>query len=603
MKKIVASLLIASQLSTAMADAMQNSYDQSKVDDENAALSIQSTDSFQAYSPESYAGTEGENLQQDGYYDDSSTLESAAIREINNNPLAADVMNVFVNQKNLYSADSPTMKKLNLVQRNAYEITHGISNDVFDCESGSYCQTVFEERSCQISNNDLLNCTIKPVISPIYLVYKTQVTRVRARYYLTPNIPNYGGGSKFHKDGVIKQVGFAYGASGLGLHPGLTGIPQGVSLFENPYTVIFDGQYIQTSYNNGTNMSTSQILNIPVSDIQDYSIEFVGRFPFQSANIEITEVYPVEKRDITWKEDCPLAKTEELSCTQEEKSCVEGAETRIIDGSPIYLSCWEYSQPYTCGRTPIDTCEQYSGVCDLQSFVCSDKVGNFCFEYNRSYSCPVKKCEEQQVSCLEPVFCLDGECDEIEDPEAEYEEFAKSVSTLAAVVEAAEDVSEQTDENNITIFTGQSVDCGKSGQGLYNCCGKDDPLIMHNCNDQEKMLSEAQSKNIAIRAGEYCKTKFLGVCLSKHEGWCVFDSELAKIIQAQGRQQQLGISFGSGESPNCRGLKPEELQQVNFDQVDFSEFYDEMEAGIDLPDTSELQQSIADRINAKYGAQ
>jgi conjugal transfer mating pair stabilization protein TraN len=49
---------------------------------------------------------------------------------------------------------------------------------------------------------------------------------------------------------------------------------------------------------------------------------------------------------------------------------------------------------------------------------------------------------------------------------------------------------------------------------------------------------------------------------------------LDKVVQVQGRKQ-LGINFGSGGSPNCRGLTLEEIQRIDWEQVDFTEFIED----------------------------
>ena len=99
-----------------------------------------------------------------------------------------------------------------------------------------------------------------------------------------------------------------------------------------------------------------------------------------------------------------------------------------------------------------------------------------------------------------------------------------------------------------------------------------------------------------MKVGSYCSKKVLGVCLQQKEGYCVFDSKLARIVQEQGRRDQLGISFGSGESPDCRGIKVAELQGIKFDHIDFSDFYDDLNSNIKLPDQDALNQRITSDI-------
>ena len=106
------------------------------------------------------------------------------------------------------------------------------------------------------------------------------------------------------------------------------------------------------------------------------------------------------------------------------------------------------------------------------------------------------------------------------------------------------------------------------------------------------MLYNARKKGFATRVGEYCAKRVLGACVLWHEGWCVFESKLARIINEQGRGQ-LGISFGDPEHPNCQGLTPEMLQQIKFDQVDFSEVFAEITSAKAFPNPQKLNESIA----------
>nr|WP_255479114.1 conjugal transfer protein TraN [Arsenophonus endosymbiont of Aphis craccivora] len=76
----------------------------------------------------------------------------------------------------------------------------------------------------------------------------------------------------------------------------------------------------------------------------------------------------------------------------------------------------------------------------------------------------------------------------------------------------------------------------------------------------------------------------------------MFDSKLAQIVQAQGRGGQLGVGFGIAKHPDCRGLTIDELQQVKFDALDFTEFHDELNSNTTLPDSKKLTEKISQQI-------
>lgn len=88
----------------------------------------------------------------------------------------------------------------------------------------------------------------------------------------------------------------------------------------------------------------------------------------------------------------------------------------------------------------------------------------------------------------------------------------------------------------------------------------------------------------------------LGACLQKKHTYCVFDSKLARIVQQQGRGGQLHIGFGSGKSPDCRGVSMDELASIKFDHLDFTDFYSELQSNVKLPDQKQLTDRIAEQI-------
>jgi hypothetical protein len=101
------------------------------------------------------------------------------------------------------------------------------------------------------------------------------------------------------------------------------------------------------------------------------------------------------------------------------------------------------------------------------------------------------------------------------------------------------------------------------------------------CNAQEKELAFKRSmfpnggscRYMGKRCTERWKLGFTNICVQEKETYCCFDSPLAKII-IEAAHEQLNIPWGSAGSPNCAGLKPEEFQKLNLDNVDFSTWID-----------------------------
>lgn len=151
----------------------------------------------------------------------------------------------------------------------------------------------------------------------------------------------------------------------------------------------------------------------------------------------------------------------------------------------------------------------------------------------------------------------------------------------------------------IYIFNGNDRRCRKSGvqTGFSDCCKKKkDWFGLAKCNPTEQLLSTLRNwgelDGQCHEIGEYCSSKFLGVCVQKKKTYCCFGSPLARIIQEQGRPQ-LNIGWGDPKSPNCSGFTPEEFQKLDFSKISFDEWINEYVA-------PELTESITDNIKETF---
>lgn len=167
--------------------------------------------------------------------------------------------------------------------------------------------------------------------------------------------------------------------------------------------------------------------------------------------------------------------------------------------------------------------------------------------------------------------------------------FDKSVAALAGLAEAVKDIGDPP-----KIFTGKPMKCNKKLAGFNDCC-KDSGWgqgLGAKCSEAEEALGKAKEKGLTLYVGQYCVKKVLGVCTRKKRSYCVYDNKLAKIIQEQGSIQQLGKQLGSAKNPTCAAITPEELGQINFEHIDFKEFYPEMRANTNFPNFDEIKQRL-----------
>ena len=133
--------------------------------------------------------------------------------------------------------------------------------------------------------------------------------------------------------------------------------------------------------------------------------------------------------------------------------------------------------------------------------------------------------------------------------------------------------------------------------GFTDCCkDKDSWFGLSECKPAEQALATLRDwgevDGQCHQVGEYCSEKWLSVCVQKKKTYCCFGSALARIIGEQGRQQ-LGIGWGTPKSPECRGFTPEEFQKLDFDKIDFSEWFEHYVE-------PEMQQNINENIRNAF---
>ncbi|ENM0556561.1 type-F conjugative transfer system mating-pair stabilization protein TraN [Salmonella enterica] len=317
----------------------------------------------------------------------------------------------------------------------------------------------------------------------------------------------------------------------------------------------------------------------------------------------LTLVMQVKDREwiprVEWVESCPFNKVDGVLKGTE---CTEpgGTKTGIMEGKPWSLTeaCWAYRDNYVTQSADNGSCQAYvdNPACTLAARQCAfySDAGACLHEY-ATYSCESKTSGKVMV-CGGDVFCLDGECDKAQSGKSN--DFGEAVSQLAALAAAGKDVA-ALNGVDVRAFTGEAKFCRKAAAGFSNCCkagGWGQDVGLAKCNSEEKALAKAKKNRLTVSVGEFCAKKALGVCLEKKRSYCQFDSKLAQIVQQQGRNGQLHISFGSSKHPDCRGITVDELQRIKFDQLDFTSFYDDLMNNQKIPDSGVLTQKVKEQI-------
>ena len=197
--------------------------------------------------------------------------------------------------------------------------------------------------------------------------------------------------------------------------------------------------------------------------------------------------------------------------------------------------------------------------------------------------------------CGSVSWCVGADCETAESQANTG--FIESVARLNMVLELGGD---EFDRENLRFFNGVRRSCRIRWGGLADCC-KDSGLLvgLADCTEKERRLAEERHAGNTHYLGRRCTRRILGVCVRRERSWCVFGSKLGRILQEAARSQ-LGIGWRS-----CRGFTVEEMESIDFEAVDLSEFTQDLvdgsrEPSIDLPEAGRAGAVMRARVRDFY---
>ncbi len=295
--------------------------------------------------------------------------------------------------------------------------------------------------------------------------------------------------------------------------------------------------------------------------------------------------------------------------------CTVGAAERVIQGFKIERECWEKQMVYSCPNArPSGACSAVSndpdctqtgsecsrhdadGVCleEVNTFVCSEPKSGSGISLEDILASAPERNVRSPMQCGSNLYCPDGDCDERDQASAD---FGKAASWMGLLTK----MGEEKDPDAVTLFRGDGQSCSKWPLGTKNCCSDKGWLLDYfGCSSNEKILAERRQEKLTHYIGSYCSKKvFLLGCITKKQAYCSFRSLFARVFQEQARAQ-LGIGWGSPESPMCRSLSIEEIQRVDFGKIDLSEIYGDMLNDAKAPSPAATNQKIKSRIEDYY---
>ena len=300
--------------------------------------------------------------------------------------------------------------------------------------------------------------------------------------------------------------------------------------------------------------------------------------------------------------------TSSYPCSDSVKTCISSG-TRIIDGFAVHKDCWEWTYKKSCNYPSKDDCKNYNHcylVADLPCLL-KDSLGN-CVNLQREFSCKswqpvtidkelvrtgiVEKEGKEKLVC-KGLHCIDGNC--FDKSYLTDDDMLDSVSKLYAIsqMKGAKDL-------HFSLFGGFSQSCSKKATSYTNCCstslkgwGKN---LGAKCTKDEVDLIEKRQKNLCEYACKENKQTMGVTTVVKHH-YCCFGNLLNKVIQVEGRKQLFPSKareqlFNNNGQPDCRGLTLAEIMRLDFNKMDFSEFYAEIIKRMKLPNVGDVQARV-----------
>ena len=134
-----------------------------------------------------------------------------------------------------------------------------------------------------------------------------------------------------------------------------------------------------------------------------------------------------------------------------------------------------------------------------------------------------------------------------------------------------------------------------------SCSAINSLLNLNNCSPDSALVVDAVNNKASHYIGEYCVDQWPIIgCVQQSKMYCVFSSELARVIAEQGRPQLTDFGsdggWGTATSPNCRGFTPQEFQMLDFSKMNLSEWINDMTT-TSIP---QVQQNVTTNINNFY---
>ncbi|MDR2526962.1 MAG: conjugal transfer protein TraN [Rickettsiales bacterium] len=468
-----------------------------------------------------------------------------------------------------------------------------INKNYGDCENAidyKICYNYTGSNFCDEKNINSFTkvCNVKPIIK-----CSAKFTDIDELLKISINVSK---GTYSYESGVFKVYSLDYSSVDftinmeIGNIEGLSLVLKGSNYTHIP-TVLVNEQNIALSSNeitkyfkNGKNVM--RVYFNGSCGVASHHINF--EFVFKIVGSPCKELYKINQ------EICVPESAKDSQCFLKSSKCVEGSGTKTFEGLQFYSDCWNTEKIYNCDKLSTDCFNSKNDCSNFEIENCileqKDNLGNN--TERLTYKCVKESSNNVAGDCNAQINTTP---EAIPIPQDNTGALLKSLSYLMGINEVAKGI----DVNNLTILNGESLNCKKStgiAGALTDCCNDDkleQDLHIRDCSQSEEKLKLKRQQKTCLYLGNYCSNDSILGCLMKRYVYCCYQNKFSRIIANASVEQNLN-ALGNAKNPDCSGILLNKLGNINFDLIDFSEMYGEIEGNISK---DKIDKQIKDSIN------
>ncbi|MEO1563944.1 MAG: conjugal transfer protein TraN [Pseudomonadota bacterium] len=320
--------------------------------------------------------------------------------------------------------------------------------------------------------------------------------------------------------------------------------------------------------------------------------------------VEVMGAPAVSDPIITWTETCDSTYAVDRCFDPQGPVCTSGPSVEIVNDVLVPMDCTERETSWTClANTYSSDCDVFhsDGSCSLISSECfSENPDGQCGAYENTFRCGSEHGGDFDASCEAVNVCVGGSCQSI--PNEQNDELISALIAIETLNTMAEDSFNNADPfalmanpdgvaADINYFGSRGLECRIGILATLNCCRDSGWALgtIAQCTAEEMELYASQEAGSAVYVETYCSVDLLFVCAQRARRYCVFNSRLAKIVSYQGQHQLYG-NF------SCRAMTQDELEQIDWNQIDFTEAFGDLYANVGDIAPTELTNIIQNNI-------